>query len=345
LGKYLLISAIAAVLLISACSREAPEFRQQFFAFGTLIEVTLYGVDDATARRAVADVERDFNALHAAWHAWQDSELTRVNAAIAAGQPAPVDADLGDLITRARTLSIASGGLFNPAIGGLLTLWGFHADERADGPPPAEAAIAALLSQHPSMTDVALKGDKVSSANPAVQFDFGACAKGYAADRAIAHLRTLGIDNAIIAAAGDLHAIGAHGDRPWRIGIRHPRKPGIIAGVDLRSGESISTSGDYERFFTYAGRRFHHILDPRSGQPATGISSVTVIHPDGITADTAATALFIAGPDDWAKVARDMGVQYVLLIDTDGTAHATAQMAARLQFEPENKPALRIGEP
>jgi FAD:protein FMN transferase len=113
--------------------------------------------------------------------------------------------------------------------------------------------------------------------NRAVQLDFGAFAKGHVAQLGGEHLRGLGIDNAIVAVAGDIRALGTHGERAWRVGIRHPRAAGILAATELHDGESISTSGDYERYFTYENRRYHHLLDPRTGHPADGAVSVTVI--------------------------------------------------------------------
>ena len=113
----------------------------------------------------------------------------------------------------------------------------------------------------------------------------------------------------------------------------------MIAAVDLNSGESISTSGDYERYFTYQGKRYHHLLDPRSGAPAQGTRAVTVIARDGATADAAATALFIAGPDAWPRIARAMGVDTVLLIDAAGTVQMSAAMATRLHFVRDPAPA------
>ncbi|MHB8472948.1 MAG: FAD:protein FMN transferase [Gammaproteobacteria bacterium] len=329
---------VGLLLLLSACSREAPLRHSQFLAFGTLVEITLYDVDEATAQRAEQAIEQDFQRWDRDWHAWRPSALTAINARLAQRQTAPVDGALRDLIVRARALSLASDNLFDPALGRLFALWGFQRDE-PEGPPPAPAQVATLLAHLPTMADVHIERNSVRSDNPAVQFDFGAIAKGYAAQLAIEHLQRLGIHNAIVAAAGDLHVLGRHGARAWHIGIRDPRAPGVIAAVDLDSGESISTSGDYERYFTYQGKRYHHLLDPRSGAPAQGTRAVTVIARDGATADATATALFIAGPRDWPRIARAMSVDTVLLIDAAGTVQMSAPMAARLHFASDPAPA------
>ncbi len=329
------------ILLLTACSREAPLHHQQFLAFGTLIEITTYGVDDAAAQRAGAAIEQDFLRMNRDWHAWHSSELTALNARLAQGQTGTVDAALLDLITRSRQLSLASDSLFDPALGRLFGMWGFQSDEPT-GPPPPEQKIRALLSALPTMADLHITGNTLRSDNPRLRLDFGASAKGYAAQLAIEHLQRLGVRNAIVAASGDLHVLGSHGARPWHIGIRHPRAPGIIASVDLKSGESISTSGDYERYFTYQGKRYHHLLDPRTGYPAQGTAQVTVIAADGTTADAAATALFIAGARDWPRIARAMGVDQVMRIDQQGTVQMTPAMAARLHFEIDPAPVSTI---
>ena len=100
--------------------------------------------------------------------------------------------------------------------------------------------------------------------------------------------------------------------------------------------ESLFTSGDYDRNFIYEGKTYHHIIDPRTGYPAEGTRSVTVAHTDATTADAAATALFVAGPDHWHEVARRMGMRYVLLVDSEGTVHMNPAMAERLELVDED---------
>lgn len=338
------LALIIAAVLIGACSRQEPGVQeQQFVAFGTLISVTLYDVDEPQAQHAFQELEQYFNQLHHDWHAWEPGPLVDLNTALATQGTAEVPAVILPLLAPAQRLSLASGNLFNPAMGRLFALWGFQSD---DPPrvPPADAAINNLLAQHPSMADLQLNGTSLSTTNRAVQLDFGAFAKGYAAQLGCARLKELGIDNAIVAVAGDIHVIGDRGARAWRVGIRNPRTPGIIASTELRDGESISTSGDYERYFDYENTRYHHLLDPRSGYPARGAISVTVINRDGATADASASALFIAGAEHWTEVAKAMGIEQAMLIDTQGMVHLSPAMAARLRIETEPAPQLQIQE-
>jgi thiamine biosynthesis lipoprotein len=333
-------------LLCSACDNDSdPVFRDQFFAFGTLIELTFYGIDPALAAQASNRLEQGFLARHEDWHAWEPGTLTATNQALATGKPFNGAAHVLPLLVEANRLSRLSNGLFNPTVGKLIDLWGFHENERAIGTLPATQAIDTLLEQAPSADDVTIEGTRISNRNPAVQYDLGAFAKGYAIDIAIEELRSSGIHNAIVSAGGDLRTIGSHGDRPWRIGIRHPRQTGILASIELEGDASVFTSGDYERFFEVDGKRYHHIIDPRTGYPADATTSVTVIHTDAATADAAATALFVAGPGQWVDIARHMPIQYVLLIDTDGIIHLNPAMQARIRFEPGVMPEIRISEP
>lgn len=191
------------------------------------------------------------------------------------------------------------------------------------------------------MSKLVLEDDQLSSDNPDVLIDVGGYAKGYAVDQAIDQLRHMGINNAIVNAGGDLRAIGSKGKKSWRIGIRHPRQPGVIASLETHGDESVFTSGDYERYFEYQGQRYHHIIDPRIGRPAQNTSSVTIIHRDAISADAAATAVFIAGPEQWRETARAMGIDEVMLIDQQGVIYMTEAMTRRVHFETDT-PAKTI---
>jgi thiamine biosynthesis lipoprotein len=328
---------LLTTIALSGCERPRV-YDDQFLAFGTLVEVTIYGADPELAERAFDIARQDFQLMHKRWHAWRPSAVTRANSLIAAGKSFSVGPALRPLVDRSKSLSRRSRGLFNPALGRLIELWGFHRDEYGGRRPPSAAKIKALVELGPSMDDLTLTGARLSSTNPHVQLDFGAFAKGYGVGQVVEHLRDLGVENAIVNAGGDLRAIGAHGDRPWRIGIRHPRAEGVIASVELDRDESVFTSGDYERYFTFKGRRYHHILDPRTGYPARGTASVTVVHSDPSAADAAATALVVAGPDEWRTTARSMGMRNVMLIDDQGRAHMTPPMANRIQFEIEPPP-------
>ncbi len=330
---------------LAACQRQAEPYQQTAYVFGTLVDFTVWGVPDARAAAAVRDVDAEFQRMHREWHAWQPGgELYRLNQALAAGRTLQVSGYLLPLVKQAKSLYEVTDGLFNPGIGALLALWGFQSDEPPAGPPPARADIQALLDRHLGLDALSIDGDRVSSSSTAVQLDFGGFAKGVALVRAIDMLHARGITDAIVNAGGDLCVTGQRGDRPWHIGIRHPSGNGVLASVDARDGECVLTSGNYERFREYQGKRYAHILDPRTGWPVDHIVSATVIHDDGGFADAAATALTVAGPDDWERIAGRMHLRYVVLVDDTGTVRMTPAMAARVRFEGE-PPAAQVVTP
>lgn len=339
--RPVLLSLLVAAL--AACGPSPREvYKTQLMALGTIVDISLWDVDDEQAQQAVHAVESVLNDIHVRWHAWKPGMLTELNSRLASGETVTVAPEDAAVMRQAQELARNGDELFNPAIGQLIGLWGFHSDDAPLGPPPDPLHIRQLVEARPVMGDLVIEGDRVHSTNPQLQLDFGGSAKGYAVDKAIDALRALGIHSAIVNAGGGLHAIGMRGDRPWRVGIRDPARPGIIASVQIRTDESVHTSGNYERFFTYQGRRYHHILDPRTGYPAEGVLSVTVIHPNGTVADAADDALFVAGAGRWKEIARRMGVTQVMLIDADMNVHMTPQMAERVRMETDPPPNIIV---
>jgi FAD:protein FMN transferase len=332
---------LSAALLLTACgNKELPTYEEQGYVFGTLVEVSVYGEEDAKARKAVTSVMQEFQRLHNLLHAWKPSALSDLNAAIARGESREVTPEIAAMLKDAAQLSAQSDGLFNPAIGGLVRLWGFHADE-FKAALPDEKQLAALVAAHPQMSDLVFspapdgKGELVHSRNKSVLLDLGGYAKGYALDRAAELLKQQGVHNALINIGGNVLALGQHGDRAWRIAIQHPRKPGPIATLELHDGEAIGTSGDYQRFFEFGGKRYCHLIDPRNGQPMQGVQAVTILTHGpraGTLSDGPSKPLFIAGSAGWRAAAKKMNLPEALLIDGDGVVHLTAAMQKRLEF-------------
>jgi len=345
--RFFSILVLTSLLSLSGCSRSKPipEFHETVFTMGTLVEVTIVGVDEKTAEQAYTAILDDFNYMHNTWHPWQYNALKRINGLLQTGAKFSLAPSILPLITRSQVLSKQSQGLFNPAIGKLVKLWGFHQDNLDDIiAPPDDEEIQAFLNDLPKMSDIHFNNLTMYGTNKNIQLDFGAFAKGVAVDTTIEHLKEFGIKNAIINAGGDLRAIGNNNGRPWRIGIRNPRADGVFAAVDVFGDESVFTSGDYERYFESDGKRYHHIIDPRTGYPADKSRSVTVIHSDAATADAAATALFIAGPKKWHEIAKAMGIQYVMLIANNGDVHMNPAMAKRIEFTVK-QPTIKLSKP
>ncbi|MBS1144186.1 MAG: FAD:protein transferase [Proteobacteria bacterium] len=334
--RHFLNPVLAAVfaLLLAACGR-TPLQEQQAYVFGTRVEVLVVSEEPEQGRKAIAAVLREFDRLHGAYHAWQPSELTTLNLAIFSGRPLKVSLELAEFAQEAQALAKQGDNLFDPGIGQLIKLWGFQADEfKAELPPPAD--IKTWLAGKPSIADIVIDGQTISSRNPKVALDFGGYLKGVALDRAAAILRQQGINNALINIGGNVMALGSKQGKPWRVGIQHPRQPGPLATVALADGEAIGTSGDYQRFFEVGGQRYAHLLDPRTGYPADHTQAVTVLIPAGPRAGTLSDAsskpIFIAGPDGWRDMARKMDVGLVLRVDRDNRIFLTEALRQRLEF-------------
>ena len=334
--RRLLIAVLAPLLalLLASCSR-TPLQEQQAYVFGTRVEVIVVSAEAEQGRQAIAAVLREFDRLHRAYHAWQPSELMALNSAIAEGRPQPVSPELAAFVAEAKQFSQQGDYLFDPGIGQLIKLWGFQADEfKAEVPPTAD--IAAWLAKKPSIADITVDGNTITSSNRNVALDFGGYLKGVALDRAADILRAQGIRNALINIGGNVMALGSKEGRKWRVGIQHPRQPGPLATVELDDGEAIGTSGDYQRFFEVDGKRYAHLLDPRSGFPAEHTQAVTILIPPGAKAgtlsDAASKPIFIAGPEAWQDMARKLGIGLVLRVDRDNRLFVTEALRKRLEF-------------
>ncbi len=325
---------LLAVFLLAGCGEKLH--KQQSYVFGTLVEITVYDADAAKAKRVTDQVLKDFDALHRTLHAWQPGPLEHINGLLALARPdAPAKAaltpELAAILQDATHLSLQSEELFNPAIGNLVRLWGFHSDSfEPRMPDPRE--VERLVKAHPRMTDLHIDGLMLSSANPAVRLDLGGY-KGFALDLAAAYMKSQGVNNALINIGGNILALGQKGGQPWKVGIQHPRRAGALAMLELHDGEAIGTSGDYQRFFELAGKRYCHLIDPRTGWPAERTQAVTVIARGGhagTLSDVASKPLFIAGPSDWRRLAGKMGIGEVLFVAADGKIETTPTMAKRL---------------
>jgi len=337
-----LLSLLVVAWLLAACGPSEP-WRQESYVFGTRVELAIAGAPEAQARIAGNRVLQEFDRLHRTYHAWQPSELAALNEAIAAGRSHEVSAEFAGYLREAQAVAAAGEHLFDPGIGRLIALWGFHTDD-IQPHLPDPGSVQALLAQHPSIADLRLDGNHVSSHNNSVAIDFGGYLKGVALDRAAASLKQDGIGNALINIGGNVMALGTRdgkaGGAAWRIGIQHPRPQGVggapLATLELRDGEAIGTSGDYHRYFEVAGYRYCHLLDPRSGFPAQDTQAITVLIAPGpgagMRSDALSKPVFIAGRE-WRAMAQKLGLAAVLKVGADGTVSATPAMQARVKIE------------
>ncbi len=298
-------------------------------AMGTLVEISAVGSPDRTkpAIEAAFDEIRRVENL-TSFH--KVSGLTQINDS--SGEThVKSDAELVDLIRKSVRFSEYSDGAFDITIGSIGRLWNFSGEL---GPRlPDRSEIEKLL---PTVGSKLLKIDSdqnlVFLPVKGMALDLGAIAKGYGLDRAAETLRRMGIGSGLVNAGGDIVAFGKKApDKPWRIGIQDPRNPGGILAVGEINDRAVVTSGDYERFFMDADRRYHHILDPKTGYPAEGLQSVTIVAPDGVTADAMSTAVFVLGKDKGLALIETMPDVAGLVVDRHGSVFMSEK--ARHMFE------------
>lgn len=326
--------------LLVACG-DGPLTRQESFVFGTRVEIVTEGVPEAQAREAINAVLREFDRMHRTYHAWQPSDLMTLNQGLARGETVTVQPEMASLIAVSQKYAELGDELFDPAIGNLIQAWGFHADTYVARLPDPEL-VRKLVAANPRMSDLKIEGNQIRSGNPAVSLDLGGIAKGWALDHAAAILHAHGVKNALINIGGNVMALGKKGREPWSVGIQHPRKSGAIATLPLYDGEAIGTSGDYQRFFDLDGKRYCHLLDPRTGAPARDTEAVTILvtprENAGMLSDVASKPIFLS-PKGWREMARRFGIHHVLRVGADGRISVTTDMRARLHWTEGEQPA------
>ncbi len=332
-----------ALCALTACERSGPVTRETLHVFGSITEIEIRGSAPADAEAAIADASARLNRHEREWHAWKPSDLTRINAAFRAGQSVQAPPSIIGLVERSQKFAVASDGLFDPAVGGLVELWGFHTSEfPVRTPAPTLAQVNAWVSRHPRILEVRIEGDRLLSANPAVQLDFDAIAEGAAAAEILDGFRKRGIRHALVSLGGDVAALGDGDGRPWVVGMRDPYG-GALGSVQLGDHESFFTSGNYNKFrATTNGARWGHILDPRSGMPARGSAATAVLTNDPLLADAASTALMAAGPAGFERLVKKMKLGCALMVTEENELLVTRAMRMRMSFLRE---PVALGDP
>ena len=325
-GNGIILRLIAVSLIVStavACSQVVDDgvgnvtpIERTVVAMGSSLTVTAMSHDEQAAQRAIQLVFDDFAAVEERLSVWKPgSDVERINAA-AGKAPVVVSPDTIDVLQLAIEAGDRTGGKFDVTFGALSGLWKFDHDQDNSLPEPAAIAERLPLIDYQQLV-IDRAGRTAFLRRAGMRLHLGGIGKGHAIDRAARILRANGFDDFMIQAGGDLYVAGRRGDRPWRVAIRDPRGPAdhLIAALDLTDG-TFSTSGDYERFFIHNGTRYHHILDPDSGQPARGLRSVTVISERAVDADTLSTGIFVMGAQKgMALVERLPEIEAVVVTD------------------------------
>ncbi|MFT5286764.1 MAG: thiamine biosynthesis lipoprotein [Planctomycetota bacterium] len=251
---------------------------------------------------------------------WRASPLTELNDAAGTGAHV-VPKELAVLIQRGLDIGKLTSGAFDITYAGAGKLWDFKAD-----PPliPDDAAIAEALKKVDYRRVVVDLAASTVDLPAGMRIGLGGIAKGYGVDRAMELLLKHDVKHALVSAGGDLKALGREFGKLWEIAIRHPREAANILAMIPLSNTCVMTSGDYERFFERGGRRFHHILDPRTGFPSTGCMSATVTGPDAAFCDAIATAMCVLGAGEGLKLIEAIPRVEALLVDMQGQTHVSS---------------------
>ena len=287
-----LIIICAILLCLTGCQRQS---RETIFAMDTVIDLQIWGKDSEKAMQEVQHLIKDTDL---SWSAQKEgSRLSALNRGESVEDP---------LLDQVQALSKRTGGAFDPRLHSLMTLWGFGSEEYC---VPTQEQINA------------------AKADP--KWDLGGAVKGYVGQVAASHLQNLRVSHAILNLGGNIQTYGNKPDgTPWNIGIQNPNGGDYIGTVAVVGTMSVVTSGDYQRYFEKDGVRYHHILDPETGMPAqSGLSSVTVLCRDGLTADCLSTALFVMGLEQGSAFWQQSDDFEAVFITTEGKVYATQGVA------------------
>jgi thiamine biosynthesis lipoprotein len=307
---------------------------------GTECEFKAFHPDEALVERAFERGFAEMDRLEALMTSWREtSEVSAINAA-AGKEAVKVSADTLAVIEKAQWVAGLSDGAFDITIGVYKGLWKFDEDNDGTLPDPKEVAKRRrLVDWHDVIVDHAAGTVKLRRAGQKI--NLGGIAKGYAVDAAVRSIRAAGLEDFIVHAGGDLYAAGHKGNRDWRVGIQDPRGPHgkIIFELQVRD-QAFNTSGDYERFTIKNGVRYHHILDARTGFPARGCRSVTILARDSFTADALDTAIFAVGPERGMRIVEDLPDVEAVIVDSDNEVHVSSGLEGKLVKHGDPSPGI-----
>ncbi len=281
---------------------------------GTEVSVYLWHDEEDTGQDAVNAVFKEIARIDNLMSTYiEDSEMSEINRRAAAG-PVEVGEELFTLILRSLDISLLTRGAFDVTYDSV----GQHYDFR-EGRRPDEDTISQEL---PRLNYRFVEPNKIDStirfAEEGVRINLGGIAKGYAVERGIIVLREFGVSHARVTAGGDTRLLGDRRGQPWMVGVQNPRDQEQLAVTIPLENEAISTSGDYERFFVEDGERYHHIIEPSTGQPAGEVRSTTIIGPDAVLTDALSTAVFVMGVDQGLRLIATLPDYEGIVIDAEG---------------------------
>ncbi len=301
----------------------------ELFAMDTVMSLTAYGAHAQAALDAATDEINRLDALFSI--SSETGDIYRVNQ----NGEGDLSEDSLSLLTSALSYYKETGGLFDCTIEPVMEAWGFTTQNYR---VPQQEELTDLLS-HVDASCVSVNENHVTLPED-VRLDLGGIAKGFTSARVMKVFAEQGVTSGIISLGGNVQALGTKPDGSlWRVGIQDPANTNDMFAVVKVSDEAVITSGAYQRYFEEDGVHYHHIIDPRTGYPANnGLTSVTIISPDGTLADALSTSLFIMGPEKAASFWQEHKDQFdAIMMTDDGTILVTAGLADRCQITGSGK--------
>ncbi|MEZ5566529.1 MAG: FAD:protein FMN transferase [Gammaproteobacteria bacterium] len=314
---------LAVVLICAfAATAHAEWYTDTSGKMGTRVEIQIWADSEAQARPLLAAGMAEFDRIESWMSTYKpDSEISRVNR-LAAQEPVRVSAELFDIVQRSLQMSVLSDGAFDITFDSVGRLYDF----RADIHPDAEAIRENLPDIN--YRHVLLDPDKstIRFSKPGTRINLGGIGKGYSCDKVADLLRKAGITSGRVNAGGDTRLIGDRHGKPWIVGIRDPDVADRWITRLALDDEAISTAGDYERYFDEDGVRYHHIIDPKTGDSARGMRSVTVIGPDATMTDGLDNSVFILGVEKGLALIDATPGYAAVLVDAKGDVHLSSDL-------------------
>ncbi|GMU96220.1 FAD:protein FMN transferase [Ignavibacterium album] len=290
-------------------SDEIKTIKRTQILLGTVVEIQVRDTDEQKADDAITKAFAEIKRIDDLFTTYnEESPVSKINNS--SDTVLKIDEEIYKLLVLCDSVTKISYGCFDLSLDNLTRVWGFYTDN-PNLPTKTEIDSALMKS---GWKNVKLIGNDTIIKKKNVGLNFGAIAKGYAVDKAIDILRTSGIESALVNAGGEIKVIGKN----WRVGIQHPRDERDVIAVVKPDNNSVATSGDYEQFFEVDEIRYHHILDPKSGYPAKGLRSVTIINQSNTFADALATAVFVMGKDKGMRLIENLSDTEAMIIDSEG---------------------------
>ncbi len=317
----LLLAALSLLLLAPAARSHWVEVTEPIM--GTRVHAELWHEDEILGRALLEEVLAEMRRIEAQYSPYlEDSELSRLNREAGQGW-VETTTEMIDLLVRSARVSQMTGGAFDITYASV----GRYYDYRAGQRPDDQALVEGLEAINYEFVEIDVRASRVRFRHPLVYIDLGGIAKGYAVDLCIELLEAAGISQASVAAGGDSRIIGDRNGEPWTVGIQDPRQDDAMAVLLPLVDTAVSTSGDYERFFEEDGVRYHHILDPSTGDSARQSWSVTILGPEATLTDGLSTSVFVLGPEKGlALIDRLPGID-AIIIDAQGQLRYSADLA------------------